>query len=529
MNKGGPDKFFPHESDTITGKRRIFISQIGIAEVHKDAGACRREIFGSYCRCTCCLGSGRSFLHKIGNNAVINNAVACINGNILSRFQHACRFYTAALCSDNTGNSQFAGYNGSMAGHTAGISHDSDCLLHSGYPIGRRHGGDKNFAFFKGINVFRIGDDMAFACRHARGCGKSFYKYVVISCHDCFFLRFLFFIFLGPDCFRACLENPKAVFVVDSPFHIHIAAVMFFNTFRVIGQLGDLFIAYNLRLGTFRFHFSFFHIAAFFADQFDGFFIDAAGSNGKRIFIHNKIIGCYGTLHDVFAKPPGAFDHDAVVSAGRQVDGEHDTCRFRISHHLDGGGKRHIFMVKVFLRTVINGTVGESGRIAFLYFPDNHIPPGDVQVCILLPGKRSIRQIFRGSRGADGDERILFTHLFGKFFISLSNLFGKVFRHSGRADAFTDFCTDFMELYGIFHILQFLKHLMDFLILSRLFHEIAVCAGCCRISVRNRHIHGRSQFPQRRGFPSYQSHVGAAQLIKPQYISIFSCVHHDPP
>ena len=86
-----------------------------------------------------------------------------------------------------------------------------------------------------------------------------------------------------------------------------------------------------------------------------------------------------------------------------------------------------------------------------------------------------------------------------------------------------------MELYGIFHILQFLKHLMDFLILSRLFHKIAVCIGCCRISVRNRHIYGRSQFPQRRGFSPYQPHVRAAQLIKPQYISIFSCVHHDPP
>lgn len=56
MDEGGPDEFFSHEADAVAREGRVFLRQIGIAQVHEDGGAGGREVFRRYSRSACrCL------------------------------------------------------------------------------------------------------------------------------------------------------------------------------------------------------------------------------------------------------------------------------------------------------------------------------------------------------------------------------------------------------------------------------------------------------------------------------------------
>ena len=65
---------------------------------------------------------------------------------------------------------------------------------------------------------------------------------------------------------------------------------MLFNGFRIGSELDDLFIGESLRLGKVFRYFSFFYIAARFTIEFDGFFIDMAGSNGEVFLVDDEVI-----------------------------------------------------------------------------------------------------------------------------------------------------------------------------------------------------------------------------------------------
>ena len=390
VNESGPDKFFSHEADAVTGKRCIFACQVGIAEIHEDTCARRREIFSDSRCCALCLFVFFR-LYKVGYNAVIDNAVLCVHSDVLSRFQNGSSFHAAALRSYYAGNTEFAGNDRCVAGHSACIGYDGNRFFHSRNPVGGRHCGDKYFPFFKLVDIGRIGNYMTFACRHSRTCRKTFHEYFMICCHGNICLRFFIFIFLGPYGFGTSLENPETILVIQCPFHIHIAAVMFFNFLRISSQCGNLLICHDLHFCPFFGNPSFFYVAAFFTDKLDGFFIDTAVTNGQCFLIYHKIIGCYGALYHIFAEPPGAFNHNGVISTGSKIYGKHNAGNFGVCHHLDSCGKRYVFMVEILFRTIINGTVRKGGRIAFLYLLDDHVTAGDIQIGILLARKGSIR------------------------------------------------------------------------------------------------------------------------------------------
>ena len=186
-------------------------------------------------------------------------------------------------------------------------------------------------------------------------------------------------------------------------------------------------------------------------------------------------------------------------------------------------------MIKILLCSVVYRAVGEGGCIAFLNLADNHIAAGYVQVGILLACEGSIRQIFCCCRGTDCHVGIFFIDLACQFFIGIADGLCQIFRHFRRNDGFADFRAHIVKLYGIIHVAQFAQQFMDLCILSRLFHEIPISMSRCRISVGNGNTGGGGQFTQGGGFPAYQVHVLSVQFVKPQNISIFSCVHHSPP
>ena len=223
-----------------------------------------------------------------------------------------------------------------------------------------------------------------------------------------------------------------------------------------------------------------------------------AGSDGEVFLVDDEVIRGDGALYDVFAKAPGAFDHDGLVIAVGNVYGEHDACDFGVSHHLYGSGESDVFMVEVLLRSVVYSAVGEGGCVAFLDLTDNHVTAGDIQVGVLLACEGSIRQVFCGSRGTNGYIWIFFVDFLGEFFVSIADRSREVFRHFSGND----------------------------FVLPGDIHEITVSMSCRRVAVWYRHAGRGRQFTQRRRFPSDQIDIFSVQFIKPQYISILSCVHH---
>ena len=303
--------------------------------------------------------------------------------------------------------------------------------------------------------------------------------------------------------------------MVYCPFHIHVAAIVFFNGFGIACQFHHLVIGESLGFCSFFRYLSFFHIAAGLAHQFDGLFIHNAGFDGQISFIDDEIIRCNGALYHVFAQAPGAFDHDAGIVAVGNVHGEHNAGHLGVGHHLDSSGKGYIFMVEMFLGTIVYSTVGKGGCVAFLHLADNHVTAGDIEVGILLACKGSIRQIFSGGGGADCHIGVFLIHFLSQFFVSVADSLCQVFRHFSGNDAFADLGADFMEFHRVFHVLQFLEQFMNLSVLSGGFHEIAVCMSRGSVSVGNGHTGGGGQFTQGRRLPANQCYILSVQFIKP--------------
>ena len=266
---------------------------------------------------------------------------------------------------------------------------------------------------------------------------------------------FLFFILLGPYRFRTGLEEPYLIGpFVDAPFHIHVAAVMLFNSFGVRSQFLYLFVRNDLLFLQFRRNEFFFAIAARFADQFDRFGIDHLGEDGQVIFADFEVIRRNRALYDVFAEAPGPFDGNRRIIARDQVDGEHDAGSFGEDHHLDSGAQSDGEMIEALFRAVVRSAVGKGRCVTFLDLLDDHVSPLDVEVRILLTGKAGVRQVFSGCTGADGDERIGFADFLTQFFVTLADIGCQVGRHFCITDGLADLCRHIAELDSVFDVGQ---------------------------------------------------------------------------
>ena len=253
MNKRGPDKFFPHQTDSIGRQRCVTSSQIWISQIHIYFGSCHRERFHRKSR-TCFSRARRC--HQIADHAFINNAICCIHRNLHPCLNCGCSGFAAAFCPDYARNAQFPTDNRSMAGHSAGIRHNRFGFFHRRNPVRSRHLGNQNFAFLKIINQVRRQNHMGDPAHATRAGWQSFYQDVSFGDRRDF--RFFFhrhylllfigsrFVFIGPDGFRTGLDNPDFFCsLIQSPLHVHISAVMFLDIQGITGQLSNLIIRKN--------------------------------------------------------------------------------------------------------------------------------------------------------------------------------------------------------------------------------------------------------------------------------------------
>lgn len=180
--------------------------------------------------------------------------------------------------------------------------------------------------------------------------------------------------------------------------------------FGVTGKFKNLLVSKGLYVAQFFRHRLFFAVAAFFADKHNVLFVYAAVNNFIFGFGYRVVIRGNGTLYNIFAKAESSFNKDVAVVAGSNINGKHNACGFTEYHHLDNSAERYFDMVKALFFTVVNGTVGKAGSIAFLNFGDNVFSAFYVQVSILLACKAGVRQVFRGSAAAYCNIRFCFAH-----------------------------------------------------------------------------------------------------------------------
>ena len=166
---------------------------------------------------------------------------------------------------------------------------------------------------------------------------------------------------------------------------------MFFNLFGIISQFQNLLVSQSLHFAQFFRNLNFFAVAAFFTYQHNILLIYAAVDDFMVMFGNSIIIGSDSTLNNIFAQSKGCLDQNVVIVAGSNINGEHDTGRFREYHHLHNSAQSNFDMIEALFFTVINGTVSKAGSIAFLYFGNDSLRTLYVQIGILLAGEAGIR------------------------------------------------------------------------------------------------------------------------------------------
>ena len=489
MDIGSPDELLAHQANAIAGQSAVFFCQLGVAQIHINLGAGGREIF-------CSSNNLLSRLFSLGffNDAFINNAMSCINGYINAIRNSGGSSFTAALSTNDAGNTQLAGYDGSVAGHAAAIGYNSLRLLHSRYPVGSGHFGYQNFAFLELVNAGRIQNYMYAASHITRASRQTFDNYFAVSSHFLLLFRCatIFFIATAPYGFRASLQDVNLVVaLVNAPFHIHVAAIVSFNFLSAFSQFFDLSIGQLLLVLFIQRNHYFFAVASSLTNQLDILTIDILLNDFSGSLINGVVIRGYSALYNVFAQAPSAFDKNVLIVAGSNVNSEHNACSLGEYHHLYCCRKSNIQMVKALFFTIVYSAVGKAGSIAFLNLCYDGSSALNIQIGILLTSERSVRQVLSGSAGANCYEGISLADLFAQLFISFSNQVLQVLGHFLIHDSLANLGANLTQLSAVVHI-QTGNQVFNLFIETGFFEEISVGAssGCKAIGYGHIHMGG---------------------------------------
>src|SRR5690606_5989329 len=136
----------------------------------------------------------------------------------------------------------------------------------------------------------------------------------------------------------------------------------------------------------------------------------------------------------------------------------------------------------------------------------------------LLPGERSVRQVFGGSRGAHSNRHVLVagTH----FRECLANLLIKRFGELGVHDPLANLRTGLGQGIDVIHI-KTIQHIMDTLVQAALLQEIPVGLGSGGETARHRHTSASQvtdHLAQGGVLAPYMLNIVDAELIEGHYV-----------
>ena len=361
---------------------------------------------------------------------------------------------------------------------------------------------------------------MYFTGNLTRGSGQAFNDNFAISSHS-FFLLFrcatIFFITTAPYGFGTSLQNPEfAITFVNAPFHIHVAAIVFFNLLSIASQFDDLFIGQLLHILFIQRNHNFFAVAASFANQLDILTIYVFLNNFVSFFANGVVVRSYGALNNIFAQAPSSFHQNVLVVASCNVNSEHNACSFGEYHHLDCCAQCNVQMIEALFFTIVNSAVGKAGSIAFFNFSNDGFSALYVQIGILLTSEACVRQIFCGSRAANCNIGLVDIHFLAQFFVSCSDCILQILGHFFFKDSLTDTSAHVAKQSTVFNVSQLANQFTYFIVQTTFFKEVSVSVSSSSEAIRNGNVNLSGHFAQRGGLATNNSNVFSFQLFKPK-------------
>ena len=121
---------------------------------------------------------------------------------------------------------------------------------------------------------------------------------------------------------------------------------------------------------------------------------------------HGQRVGRHHAAHHRLAQAPCRADHDLIAAAGDRVGGEQDAGGLGRHEQLHDHRQRHALRRNPLARAIADGACRPQRRPALDRRVQHRVRAADVEVGLLLPGEGSLRQVFGGGGGADGNSRL---------------------------------------------------------------------------------------------------------------------------
>ncbi len=513
----GDDHFQAGQADAGVRQLAEVEGAFRVGHVHHDLQRCRRHVAQ--------IGGAALEIQLAGVDEA-GVAFGAADGHFLAVLDHLGRIARA----DHGRHAQLTGDDGGVAGTPAPVGDDGRGTLHHRFPIGVGHVGDQHVARLHAVHVVQRLDHAGHARTNLGADGTAFGDHFALALQRVA----LDLGGLGARLhrFRACLDDEQlAADAVLGPLDVHRAAVMLFDDQRLLGQFLHVLIADRESVT---------HLDRGVLDL-DALARDvridhADGLGAQRTAQDRRLAGMQAglvdvelvrvdrALHDHFAQADRGGDKHHVTEAGLGVQGEQHARRThaRAHHQLHAGGQEHVFMLEAMVHAVGDGTVVIKRGKHFLDLVHDIVGTGDVEEGFLLAGKRGIRQIFGGGRGAHGHGDVAAAVLRAQLGVGIADVLVKLRLQRGVDHPATDFLAGSGQGSDIFHIQrgQLVENALGQVVMG---DEVLERLGGGGITTGDGHPQtGKiaDHLPERGVLATYAGQVGQAQLMQPQDILV---------
>ena len=321
--------------------------------------------------------------------------------------------FGGVAAADDGGNAEFTRDDGGVAGAAAAVRDDGRGLLHHRFPVRVGHVRDEDVARLDAVHFGGGFDDAHRTLTDLLTDGAALNEEAALALQRVAQLH-VGALLLGLHGFGTGLQDVDlAVDAVLAPFDVHRTSVVLFNDAGELGEFDHVFVGDREAAAGVGVDFDFAHRTARSARRVEFHLEELAAerladdrilARFKHGLVHVEFVGVDGALHDHFAEAVGSRDEDHLIEARFGVEREHHARGPLIgaAHALNARGKGDFGVREALVDAVGNGTVVVERREDFLHAGEHLIDADHVEEGFLLAGERSVGQVFRGGRRANG-------------------------------------------------------------------------------------------------------------------------------
>src|SRR5438046_5529521 len=172
-------------------------------------------------------------------------------------------------------------------------------------------------------------------------------------------------------------------------------------------------------------------------------------NNLQRSLIDDEPVRPHNPRNQRLAQTPSRLDNNLRRIPIHRVESKDNTRNLRIHHLLDPNADEHLLMWEALLLPIENRTGSVQTRPALLYIMDQLLLTLHIEERVLLPSKRSVRQIIACGRGTDRHFHLRGTSLLLQVMIRNAHLLRNIRGHRSRLDDLPNLLRSFLVLLWI--------------------------------------------------------------------------------